>query len=677
MSFETITPSQHKSETQGISAQALTTFTNETPSSNPSGKALVVNEVNPNTISNIIHCQFNELRATPMGNYRKRRNPKKYAETKASVLDRGFLQNIVVREAIDSKGNTELEVIAGYGRWQIAEEIFKEHGIRIPIPCLNKGAISDSEALAIALDENNKRENDSISERAELAKEYIGLEGGDVATAAMKLKVSESQFRELLQLTNCCEELLDALDDDEIKVFKGHCLVLSHFDKAIQKQTLEKIVADPTTYTVSYVKNRLKNLELSLSKAKFDTTECQSCQHNTGGAMCFMFQNEDDDKCSNPSCFQTKSKLWLEEIRKKELEDKFGVVITTTMKPQSQVRAVDPELLGEAQCKDCQGCKHNVVYLNDEPSENFGRASTNICIDVDCHTKLFNAHQEKMKPKQKKSKSSTDNTESAEDTAAFLAKAASRKSQGSEIKSTNNHSSDQNSCALTAQDKVDNKPIDETESKSVAKLSKRMQRTYANMIQEAVSSEISSCEAFAYAFIAKAVDSKLREPLLDKESVDSLTKRPVAELHALINKSIGKFFTQTVLMDSDAADIRDFNANKVLRKSFGHVMALKAEDKENLNSIRQAQTEVIVKSWNPTVDLLNIFTTPQLAIVCNESGFESAYCTSKGSDVALAQIFNSKPKADIIKEVLDFDFDWSSYAPKAYIELGMEYQAPA
>ncbi len=674
MSFENPQAMQTASttDTQAISAQSLSTFTDETPSSVQAPNS----QTESDTVeSNIIYCEFDELQATPMGNYRKRRNPTKFAETKASVLEHGFLQNIVIREAIVN-GETVRQVVAGYGRWEIAQLIFKETGKRIPLPCLNKGMISDSEALAIALDENNKRENDSISERAELAKEYNGMVGGDVATAALKLKVNETQFRELLQLTNCCPELLDALDDDNIKVFKGHCLVLSQFDKAIQQQTLAKIIADPDTYTVSYVKKRLKNLELSLGKAKFDTTDCQSCQHNTGGAMCFMFQSEDDDKCSNPSCYQNKSKLWLEEVRKKELEEKYGVVITTTMKPQSQVRSVDAKLLGDEQFNDCQSCQNNVVYLNDEPSEGFGSASRNICVDLDCHTKLFNQHQAKVNPPKAKKATKQGDSESAEDIAAFLAKASTKNSQQNTTVQSQDTTVPDEVNKETAVDKpIKQTPVEET--KSVAKLSKKIQRTYANMLQKAVSSEIATCETFSLAFVAKAVDSKLRTPLLSNETIPSLTTRSVPELNALISTSLGKFFTQEVLLDSDAADISGFNANKVLREAFANVMKLKADDERDQKEIDEAKKKVIIESWTPSIELLDMFTTQQLAIICNESGFESAYCESKGSDIALAQVFNSSRKPEIIKEVLQFSYDWSNYAPKAYIELGLKYQKPA
>lgn len=200
---------------QGISASFLTSIDSETPTAMQTvGNLEQQQPVNPLleesttdvatneavSDSSLIHLYADQLQATPMGNYRKRRDPVKFAETKESVLIRGILQSIVIRKA-DVNGETVYEVVAGYGRWQIAQEILAEQSVRIRIPCLNKGKISDSEALAIALDENNKRSDDSISERAELAKEYIGLEGGDIATAALKLNVSESIFREILQLT--------------------------------------------------------------------------------------------------------------------------------------------------------------------------------------------------------------------------------------------------------------------------------------------------------------------------------------------------------------------------------------------------------------------------------------------------------------------------------------------
>ncbi|MDA0152437.1 ParB N-terminal domain-containing protein [Vibrio sp. Makdt] len=653
-----------------VDAASLSSFNEETMQL-PSVEAGTLNQIDTGNKSGsaIIYRKHGELRATPMGNYRKRRDPAKYAETKASVLIHGFLQNIVVREAtID--GADVLEVVAGYGRWQIASELYSEHGIDIDLPCLNKGRISDSEALSIALDENNKRSDDSISERAELAKEYIGLEGGDIGTAAIKLNVSENVFRDLLQLTNCCEPLLDALDDSQSPVKKGHCLALSQFDETIQKQTLESIIANPSEYTVSYVKKRLSNFELNLSLAKFDTTDCSSCQHNSGGAYCFMFKGDESDKCNNPSCFQEKSKLWLEEVRKPDLEERFGKVITSTIKPKSQVRMATPDTVGKTQFKDCQNCTNCVAYVHDSGAE-FGEAFSNVCIDLDCHSKQVKKHQEFLNPKAKKANAQT---ESAEDTAAILARAAAKNGT-----STSEPDTDKKDVVAPkakankkeAQTPSDKSPV-ETEQQTQAKLSKKIQRTYANMLQDAVAETIHTNPSFALAVIAMSVDSSLRSPKFGKETITTLCNKTPQELQVMVQNSIAAFTKQMVLMDSDASDKTKFNANEVMRNTFSLTIENNADDPRNIAEIEKQKKAVIIESWKPTKDLLSIFTIQQLAIIANESGFEQAYCAAKGKENAWAQITNSS-KDKVLSALLDFEFDWASYAPKSYIEMGLTY----
>ena len=357
---------------------------------NAIGNAINAGNVHSDATHNqdIVFLECSQLRETPMGNYRKCRNAQDYKDLVESVEAKGFLQNIVIRRSpIDGMP----EVVAGYGRWQVAKDLTEKHkdtGRKFILPCLDMGVIGDQECLELALTENSKRSNHTISDQIELAREYYGINVGDLKLSAIKLGISEGVFRELLHLGACCEPLLNALDDPDSPLQKGHCSILRNFPESIQLDTLARIIAEPKTYTIAYLKKQAASFEFSLKDAKFDTADCSSCQHNSGGAHCFLFaDDEEDNKCSNPPCYVNKQKLWLATTLIPQLEEKHGTVLTTEQKPLEQIRFCAPEMLGEEQVNDCKNCSDCVVLVDTSPDK-FGDAWGGVCINLTCHSKL-------------------------------------------------------------------------------------------------------------------------------------------------------------------------------------------------------------------------------------------------------------------------------------------------
>lgn len=117
---------------------------------------------------------------------------------------------------------------------------------------------------------------------------------------------------------------------------------------------------------------------------------------------------------------------------------------------------------------------------------------------------------------------------------------------------------------------------------------------------------------------------------------------------------------QTVLMDSESADRSGFEANKVLRTIMTEQL--------NEDSVR----ERAIASWTPSKAIWQLHTKAQIAIICNESGFESAY-DKKHEQSSWAKVMNGSV-SDIIDKLTSFQFDWSHYAPPAYIEMALKYK---
>lgn len=565
------------------------------------------------------------------GNYRKNRPLSTQEDTEKSVLEHGFLSAVVVRE---SNREGVYELIAGYGRWEIA----KKHNLMIP--ALNKGQVSDQDALAMALSENLDRSDLSIADEVEHAKRFLSIFNGDHATAAIKLNKSESVYRELLQIGRCEPELIDALDDPERPVLKGHCVILSQFPKAIQLNILKAIEADPRKYTVSFLKSQAKSFELNLKTAKFDTDKagCANCPFNSNQQFSAFDLGGEDEHCSNPQCFLEKQKEWLNEVRIPELKVTYGTVLTSEEKNINDCKLVSTDSLGEEQAKSCASCEHCVVIVSID-QERYGSAVPNLCLDTSCYREMQTAHLVAQNPKPETN--DVDNSASVDSSASAEGKTTTT--------STKPKKNTTKASKLTSAPK--------------AKLSKKLQRTYANMAQEVAASAVSTQPIFMQALLVKSLSQSLRYANQIKQPIEELVKLSAQDLSELLKKLVVAFAKQEIKLDSDARDHTDFVANKVFRKSLEHFMPDTAERELKM-----------IAAWKPSKELFEMLTKQQIAIIANESGFEAEYDKTNGT-ATFAKLMNGKVDV-LIVTMLAFAFDWSDYAPRNYLELTVDYVKP-
>lgn len=548
------------------------------------------------------------------GNNRRTRPSSDFNSLCDDISKKGILQNLVVREV----GKDDYELIAGYGRFDAAVKLGIEQ-----VPVVIKRNMSDKEALEAQLAENLQRSDLKIGDHVVLTKKYLSLSGGCHKTASAKLGYSESVYRDYLQLSKCDEKLIDALDDNDKPVKKGHCLILSVFPVEIQLKTLESILADPDKYSVAYLKAQSSKFELRLSEAKFDLTECDVCPHNTNQQF-NVFESNTEDKCSNAICYMKKQDEWLNDVRIPQLEEDHGMVLTTMQKPLSDVNRIDVKVVGEEQAKACTSDCQKCVVLVSCDTDTFGRAVPNMCIDTDCFKEKLEANKE---PEPVVESSPEQNTDAQE--------------EGSQPTTT--------AKKQTGKSKA-----------TVKSISKKISRYYANDLQKLASANVMKGTSFASAILVKSVSNVLRDSSSKVSlSVAELATKDVAELNTMLTGLLTQLCQQEV--KDSGSDHSDFDANKMLRSTF---IALNDED---------TLIEKAIQNWTPTTELLSMHTKTQLAIMAAESGFEAAY-DQKHGEAAWSKFSSTNKLGEIAKEMLSIEYDYTDYAPESYIQMALEYK---
>lgn len=312
------------------------------------------------------------LSDAPWGNVRKRRrDPRKYAELKESVAQRGVVQAITVRP---NEENNTLEVLAGYGRRQASIDAGKDD---IPVVIMK---VDDREAMAIGLAENLQREDLSITDEIRLSQELVSFHDADYEEAAKALGWAVRKIRGRLKLNECSEKVLGALADGEIKI--GHAEVLCQFVENVQNNTLEKIIDDG--WSVEHLKERANAATRLLRHARFDTKDCEGCPYNSSVQAELFDNNFGGGKCSNLPCYREKTEAWV-EARRREIEDEEGKVFLAVEKPESDRNTVSAEVVGqEAYTEECLGCVNRVRILKNGINRECGKIIDNQCIDLVC-----------------------------------------------------------------------------------------------------------------------------------------------------------------------------------------------------------------------------------------------------------------------------------------------------
>ena len=356
-------------------------------------------------------------------NSRSERDPEVFARTKESIRKNGIIQPIVVRPS--TKEGFELEVIAGFGRYEIAHELeFAE------VPVLVKD-VDDKEAYEIHLSENLDREQLSFFDEINAAKQYVSFYEGDKVEAAKHLGWSKTKMNERLELLLCTDEVLDALRKEQIK--PGHAVLLAPFEKAIQNNTLKTVISE--NLSVKALKERARKVQLPLSEAKFDTSSCAGCEFNSQDQTNLFDSGDDGALCSKPKCYLSKTQGMLSDVVEKQ-QKTHGKVIFMTQSMNVDRRTVSQAVVGDTQFNDgCLSCESRACLVDDRPSHE-GELVTSQCLDRSCFNGIVEAKEKaEIEAKRQKQESATaTNTESDDKSSSGQQKSPTAKAEPAPVK---------------------------------------------------------------------------------------------------------------------------------------------------------------------------------------------------------------------------------------------------
>jgi len=314
----------------------------------------------------------------PYGNQRRKRSPSEYENLKRSIKENGIIQNLTVRPSSTEHG--KFEVLCGYGRWDAAIELDLDN-----VPCMIR-VVDDKKAFEIHLTENLQREDLPLVDEVKLVQTFVSTFEGDHEAARITTGWSKTKFNERLRLNKCTEDVLDALDDNLIK--PQHALLLSSFTEITQNKTLRKIIEE--NWSVEVLRERIGKVQLLLSTAKFNTFDCNHCQHNTA-PQASLFDNTDTKaKCSKTKCYREKTLSWLND-RKAELADVYGTVIMLSESGKDNRNTVSTTSVGEKQFNEgCIPCKSRAAVMSDLVGKE-GEVIENQCLNTVCFKKCAKA----------------------------------------------------------------------------------------------------------------------------------------------------------------------------------------------------------------------------------------------------------------------------------------------
>jgi PRTRC genetic system ParB family protein len=550
----------------------------------------------------ILSVSPTELKDFKGGNTRRKRVLKSFNELVESIRISGIIHMPVVRPSDDGG----YEVVVGHNRRDGAIEAgMSEIDVEVR-------ELSDREALALHLEENLVREGLSLSDQVEAAKRWVSFFQGDRESAAKRMSWSVKQLNERMELVNCTEAVMNALDDGQIAA--GHALILSTMPERLQNGSVKTIINEKLT--VNQLRQRAAKVRLPLASAKFDQADCQGCQHNSE-KQAGLFGTADDAAatCSNATCYRTKTQAHLSTSRQ-ELEEKFGKVLFFTESMSSDRNTVDSANVGAEQFeKGCMPCADRAALLDDRPTKE-GSVLESQCLNVDCFKSCVAKFQApKQAPaKVQEEKATTDKSDAGEN-------------ETSGTKATDKKAPAKQAVAYTPSNTV----IEQHKAEVVA------------FGREQLAAHESFRLAVAVASVEQAVDGA-------RSGHEDMPSR-VAKYAAMSKQDLMQALSATVT--KAIANGSSFGS----RDPFSFFSA----------SIKSLElTDAAVKAWKPTADGLKPYTIEGIKSVCSDSGFIKHQ--DKVEDNNFAKLSGSG-KGGFIKGVVSSDFDWTEFAPAAYLNL--------
>lgn len=321
-------------------------------------------------------------------NYRRRYDPAKMSSLQASIKSQGLIQPVVVRKLDDD----DYQLIAGGRRYRA---YVAEFGEQAEIPAIVR-VLTDAEATAAMIAENNEREDPSVIEDAEGAARMLGLCKGDREEAARRLGWNRNKLDRRLAIMNAIDEVRNAYLEDKILV--GHVEILAALRKDVQAKVITAILTAPSVPTVEQLKAMAEQALLSLEAAIFARDDCNGCHFNTGYQRSMFDNSFEGSRCTNKECFNQKTEEELEK-RRAALAESYQVVRIVRPGDDKTVlplRAEGPRGVGEEQALACRTCAEFGACVSAVP-EKLGNVYKDVCFNKTCNDEKVAAQAKALK----------------------------------------------------------------------------------------------------------------------------------------------------------------------------------------------------------------------------------------------------------------------------------------
>jgi PRTRC genetic system ParB family protein len=563
-----------------------------------------------------VSIPLNRTRRNPKIDPRKGRKKASFETLVRSVREQGVIQPIVVRPVNDDP-NFDYEVVAGNSRWSAAIEA----GLTtISAMCRE---MTDQEARLIAALENQIREDLTPIEEAQHAVVLLVDMANDHQAVMKALDWSRTKLDSRLLLAHACDQVAEALLEDQIKI--GHAELLCRLPAADQAGILSKIIEQG--YTVEQTKSRLLALTRDVSTARFDTSDCRTCIHNSGANADLFDNGLGEARCQNPVCWNTKTEQLI-SVRLIEAQGEHAVVHTElSLASDSYIKltARGEHGVGEQQAAACTSCSSfGAVLMTARGRE--GDVAPGMCFNRTCQSEKNAAYKAILTSVVETASPSATNTSASSTKAPSSSKRTESAAKPAQVKKS---------------------------------LRREAFRLYARMGKEIVLKD--RCLTLAVAIVSMYFEmrndlpSALRsqmEKAMDVTGMLQTTARVAVEVR-LAQKGEQKLLE---LLASMAA-------SSLLRTDGADAFEKSVSGAQSLGLIEYANADP-AKAFVMNESYLKAQVKAGIVEDCKRSGFAVAYNAAKG-EKAFETLVAGKSQ-DLIKAIIDFkDFSWLGYLPTA------------
>lgn len=187
-----------------------------------------------------------------------------------SIRKHGLLQPLLVRARPD--GEAGYQLIAGERRWRAAQQVGLE-----TVPC-RVIEFGDRQASEAALEENLKREDLNVLEKARAFKDYLDRFGGTIEELARQLSMSRANVSNMMRLLELPEAVQQFLREDRIT--SGHAKAILPLSEAQQCELARQIEQEQLSVrrTEEIVREILKAATLTLPTDALPTNAAETDQ---------------------------------------------------------------------------------------------------------------------------------------------------------------------------------------------------------------------------------------------------------------------------------------------------------------------------------------------------------------------------------------------------------------